>query len=69
MANRLTRKTVALGDGGPERAAPGANYGDRRAMQARPMDSVPAPAATNAHERKRAHGRIRASNSARNFSM
>ncbi len=36
MATRLTRKTVALGDGGPERAEPGATYGDRRAMRARP---------------------------------
>jgi len=35
MATRLTRKTVALGDGGSKRTEPGASYGDRRAMRAR----------------------------------
>jgi hypothetical protein len=51
MATRLTRKTVALGDGGPERAEPGASYGDRRAMQARPPPTVStAPAVTTPHQ-------------------
>jgi hypothetical protein len=32
-----------LGDGGPERAEPGATYGDRRAMRARPRAPRPGP--------------------------
>ena len=65
MATRLTRKTVALGDGGPKRTEPGASYGDRRAMRARPGIPAPAPGACAL----RASYRHSASNSERNFSM
>jgi hypothetical protein len=39
-----------LGDGGTERAGPGASYGDRRTMQARPRFPRPASGITAFHE-------------------
>jgi hypothetical protein len=39
-----------LGDGGPERAEPGASYGDRQAMRARPRPPSPAPDVAAFHE-------------------
>jgi hypothetical protein len=50
MATRLTPKTVALGNGGPELAVPGASYGDRRAMLACPRLLGPPGGVTGLHE-------------------
>jgi hypothetical protein len=50
MATRLTRKTVALGDGGLELAVPGASYADRRAVLAHQRPSSPPPGLTSFHE-------------------